>query len=105
MNVSTIAMSAYNLMAMAKGPVTASQLEEGLGVYGYPTEALEDALGALIERGWVERGEDKLITLKDSLSRQAIQRDDSGEPGDDGWRGWRVGDPINGLVQIEEAIR
>lgn len=111
---STVALTAYNLLAVGSGARTPGELEGrvlswarecGLEV---PREQMAAAIAELARRGYVRsiRG---MLDVADPLRRAVVARDRSDEGGPNpGWCGWRVQVKPNAaphLVSLEDVIR
>lgn len=99
---STIAMSAYNMLALIGRPMTWDELHTAVSqAYGEPMEkgAFLRAAAGLLRRGYVSKLPGNLLALKDKYRRRVRWRDRTG----DGWNGWQVEDP-RGPQKLEEVI-
>jgi hypothetical protein len=100
-------MSAYNMLAMAKGPRGTEALR-GL-VPGLPSLVNMDlVLGEMCRRGWITFGPNgwDVVDAKRRLVRMRDLSDASDVRGElrGGWNGWLVRCAQRGMLTIEDAI-
>lgn len=110
---STVALSAYNLLALANRPMSVSEIAEELRKAQHPLasdDLFARAVAGLVERGFVHEGHG-LVWSKDRRRRIVRRRNRTdvsvdAETGrvDGGWTGWLIDDPSDGPVLVEEAI-
>jgi len=107
---STIAMSAYNVMAVTGGDgVDKVDLLQRLITLQHPDlglEQLENALDSLTERNLIKEA-DSRFKVKDAKRRVIVNRslkdvevDEDGNVSG-GWTGWKIKDHALGLIPIE----
>ena len=109
---STVALSAYNLLALANRPMSTGEIAEELRKAQHPLAAddlFTRAVDGLVSRGFVNV-RDGLVWSKDRKRRiiRRRKRDDvtvDSETGriNGGWTGWTIDDPTDGPVAIEEV--
>jgi hypothetical protein len=112
---STVAMSAYNLVAVAGRPLTEVEIRERLASSQHPGLGIErtrEAVNALVSRHLMRLAGDGAFDIVDPLRRVVVGRDRSdAEVLDDGtvtggWNGWRVRErSARAAVPIEEVLR
>lgn len=110
---STIAMSAYNAIAISNGKTDKATIFDILIRVQHPLlgiRLLERSLNKLVRKNFVKE-ENGVYSLYDSKRRVIVARDLSDTRVDNkgiprgGWKHWRVRDFADGLIPIEEAIR
>jgi len=112
--LSTIAMTAYNLLALAGGTMADEALRQrcqGVQLPGLDAGSFIEALVEMAAKGWVDydRGS-KQVDLKDPHCRLVKYRDRSDGGYDDdgnpvgGWGGWRVQCRRQGMISIDDVI-
>lgn len=100
--ISTIAMSAYNMLAVLGRPVTPSELHQVVSnMYGeeIPKPAFVEATMELVKRKYIRELPGTLLASKDEHRRRVRWRDRTG----DGWGNWLVEDS-RGPQKLEEVI-
>lgn len=100
--VSTVAMSAYNLLARAGAPMAAAPLRTALNTacgVTISTTKFDLATGHLTARGYFKVNGSSQFYVADPESRLVRWRDRTGE----GWSGWTVVD-ANGPHLLDEVI-
>lgn len=100
---STIAMSAYNLVAIYAQPMELDLLLSQVhAAHGIDQRRLEHALEQLRDRGWVTIDEKRgCIDVRD-LKRRVVKARDRRDMS--GWSGWLVQCRQRGLITIDDAI-
>jgi hypothetical protein len=110
---STIAMSAYNAIAINGGRADKATIFDILYRVQHPlleVRILERSLRHLLRRKYIERN-GRTFSLIDPQRRIVVNRDLSDIRVDrrgiprGGWKRWRVKDLENGFVPIEEVIK
>lgn len=111
---STVAMTAYNLIALAKQPLHVEALEQKareIQLPGLPRIEFGMGIGGLISRGRVKVLDGEMIDLVDSKYRLVKSRDrsDAYEVDEDGlpiggWNGWLLQCCNGPLVPLEEVL-
>jgi hypothetical protein len=113
--VSTVAVSAYNLVAVAGKPLKATEIRERLASsqhVGLSIERTREALNGLVGRKLMRLAGDEAFDVVDPKRRVVVGRDRSdAQVLDDGavtggWNGWRVRErATRSAVPIEEVLR
>lgn len=110
---STIAMTAYNVLATELRPSKVSDIHTGV-IKQHPGLEMEDteaALDELFDRGFITYDDMLGYDLLDEQRRVVVARDRSDGAIDDdgkpigGWNKWMVKDGKNGLLLLSEVSR
>lgn len=99
---STVAMSAYNMLAVQGRPFTTKAIFNYLSSEPHPglkKTQVKQGLAELKKLGLV-RSSREGFQINDPKRRLCVSRDRSG----DGWDGWKVRDLQRGLIPIEEVL-
>lgn len=99
---STIAMSAYNVLAIIGRPTTPAELHQAVSnLYGeeIPRPDFVEATMQLVTRKYIRELPGSLLATKDEQRRRVRWRDRTG----DGWGNWLVEDP-RGPQKLEDVI-
>lgn len=102
---STVAFSAYNLIALVKAPATLGDITDAVhrahDAEQIPDDQIAEAMDELVKRGWVVFDADAMTyMIRDPKWRFARERSRTGE----GWDDWKVARMDGGdAVPIERA--
>lgn len=114
---STVAMTAYNLLATASGARTLNELARAVNIWAarcrcvVPDPQIGKAVDELVKRKFVRETvpDSGLLDVCDPMRRPIVERDrsDEGQP-NAGWRGWKVhARPVAApqLVSLEDVVK
>jgi hypothetical protein len=112
---SSIAFTAYNLLALKAKPTSSDELFEDVKTVQHPLCTLDlfkRAMDVLVKDKKYIHGRDGFYWLKDQKRRQVVSRNITDSEIDEktgeikgGWEGWTVIDNVKGPMSISEAIK